>query len=140
MASASRRVEYLPIRTRNLRAAPLGGVVTKEGYPLPASRVAIVSASRRSLTAATCTTNPLPAGSPATVADEGEAFATAVGATGLAASIFVAGFVATSGTLFARPGSRPSRASGRTDPVEGRLPDPGFNLSSTGSCPSRAPT
>src|SRR6266508_2477635 len=63
MASASRRVGYLPMRTRNVRAEPFGGVVTNDGYPLPASRDAIVSASRRSLTAATCTTKPVPAGS-----------------------------------------------------------------------------
>ena len=78
-----------------VEAAPLGGVVTNEGYPLPANRVAIVSASRRSLTAATWTTNPFPAGSAEAV-----------------------------GSFFAAVGL--GRAAGAL-----------FNLSSTGSCPSR---
>src|SRR6185369_17437738 len=70
------------------------------------------------------TTNPLPAGSPEAGAEAGAAFASAAGAIRFAGSFLVtAGFPTTTGALFANP--------------ESRVADPGFSLSSTGSCPSR---
>src|SRR4029453_705368 len=79
--------------------------------------------SRRSLTAATWTTNPLPVGSPGTDADAGASCAAGGGVIGLTGSLLVAaGLAATAGALFADS--------------ESRIPDPGLNLSSTGSCPS----
>ena len=44
------------MRTRYTRAAPALGDETNEGKPFDASRLAIASASLRTVTAATCTT------------------------------------------------------------------------------------
>src|SRR5947207_925246 len=53
IVSASRRVLKVPIRTRNTVPVPLGGTSTYAEYPFELNRLAIASASPRTLTAAT---------------------------------------------------------------------------------------